>query len=131
MKELPRTVRLLTTTVGVVIAVSFVAGIGAAVLGRSLTDLGKGYGGLWGWPATLLTLLALILGVAATYKIARKLGPEEHRLRTAVLVLVGVWGGGYWLRRGSSSPRSVCDRMVGRQHPNRFSAFCVNGSAPS
>lgn len=90
-RVLPGIVRLMTATVTVVIVVSVVAGIGAAALGGSLTDLGSGYGGLWGVPALLLTFAALILGVAAVIAIGRAFGPEVRRLRLAVLVLAGVW----------------------------------------
>ena len=90
-RELPGIVRLMTTTITVVIMVGVVAGIGAAAVGGSLTDLGSGYGGLFGIPALLLTLIALIVGVAAVIQIGRTLGPDAHRLRLAVLVFAGVW----------------------------------------
>lgn len=90
-RELPRIVGFMTATIIVVIAVSVVAGVGAAVVGGSLTDLGSGYGGLWGVPAVLLTFVALILGIAAAIKTGRAPGPEVRRLRLAVLVLAGVW----------------------------------------
>lgn len=90
-RELPRIVRLMMATITVVIAVSVVAGIGAAAIGGSLTDLGSGYGGLWGVPALLLTFVALILGAVAAIKTGRALGPDLRRLRIAVLVLAGVW----------------------------------------
>ncbi|MDH3731028.1 MAG: hypothetical protein OES13_07900 [Acidimicrobiia bacterium] len=88
---LPGTVRFLVATATVVIMVSVVAGIGAAAVGGSLSDLGSGYGGLWGLPALLLTFVALFLGVAAAIQIGRVLGPEVRRSRLAVLVLAGVW----------------------------------------
>jgi hypothetical protein len=90
-KQLPGVVRLMTVTLTVVIVVSVVAGIGAAVLGGTLTDLGSGYGGLWGLPALLLTFVALVLGVVAVIRISRALGPEVRRFRLAVLVFAGVW----------------------------------------
>lgn len=90
-RELPGTVRLMTVTLTIVIAVGVVAGMAAVAIGGSLTNLGSGYGGLWGVPALLLTFVALILGVAAAIAMARGLGPEERRLRRAALVLVGVW----------------------------------------
>jgi len=81
----------MTVAITVVVVIAAVAGIGAAALGGSLTDLGSGYGGLWGLPALLLTLIALIVGVAAAIKIGRELSPESGRLPIAVLVLVGAW----------------------------------------
>ncbi len=90
-QELPGILRLMTMTITIVVVVSVVAGIGAAALGGSLTDLGSGYGGLWGLPALLLTFTALILGVAAVIKIGRELNPESGRSRIAMLVLAGAW----------------------------------------
>lgn len=89
--KLPRIVRFLTATVTAVVLVSVVAGIGAAVVGGSLTDLGSGFGGLWGVPALLLTFVALIVGTTAAIRIGRVLGPDAGRLRLTVVVLVGVW----------------------------------------
>lgn len=90
-QALPRSAQLLMVTVSVVIVISVLAGIVAAVLGGSLTNLGSGFGGLWGVPALVLTLTALVLGVAASVRIVRLLGPEAGRWRLAVLVFVGVW----------------------------------------
>lgn len=84
------------------------AGIGAAALGGSLTDLGSGYGGLWGVPDLLLTFVALILGVAAAIKMNRALRPGVGRLRLAVLVLVGAWA----VAIGYSSVAHVVDPCV-------------------
>ncbi len=39
----------MTVTITLVVVVTVVAGIGAAAFGGSLTDLGSGYGGLWGF----------------------------------------------------------------------------------
>ena len=90
-RELPGIVRLMTVTISLVVVVTVVAGIGAAALGGSLTDLGSGYGGLWGLPALLLTLIALVLGVAAVIKIGREPSPGSGRSRIAVLVVAGAW----------------------------------------
>ncbi len=89
--ELPGIVRSMTMSITLVVVVAVVAGIGAAALGGSLADLGSGYGGLWGLPALLLTLIALVLGVAAVIKIGFELSPESGRLRIAVLVVAGAW----------------------------------------
>ncbi|MGI9597566.1 MAG: hypothetical protein ACR2QK_15485 [Acidimicrobiales bacterium] len=73
------------------VALSLIAGIAAAALGGSVTKLGNGYGGLWGLPALLLTIVALVLGVAAAIAIARTVPPEARRFRLAVLALAGAW----------------------------------------
>lgn len=78
-------------TVTVVVVVSAVAGAVAAAFGGSLTELGSGFGGLWGAPALLLTFIALVLGIAASVGIVRVRGPGGHRWRLAVLVFVGAW----------------------------------------
>lgn len=88
---MPGTVRLLTASATVVVVVSAVAGTVAAALGGSLTELGSGFGGLWGVPALLLTFIALVLGIAASVGIVRVQGPDGRRWRPAVLVFVGVW----------------------------------------
>ncbi|MDX2379541.1 MAG: hypothetical protein QNM02_07265 [Acidimicrobiia bacterium] len=81
----------MTVTITLVVVVAVVAGMVAATLGGSLTDLGSGYGGLWGLPALLLTLIALVLGVAAAIKIGLELSPESGRLRIVVLLVAGAW----------------------------------------
>ena len=63
----------------------------AALIGGSFSRLGDGYGGLWGIPALVLTLIALVVGVVAAIKAARSLGPGSGRLRIALLLVVGVW----------------------------------------
>lgn len=114
-------------TVTVVIAVSVVAGLGAAALGGSLTDLGEGYGGLWGVPALLLTFVALILGVAAAIAVGRAREPELRRFRLALLVLTGVWVvaigysavahlvdpclNGWWDARSRIGSQPLCERF--------------------
>jgi hypothetical protein len=90
-RGLPRIARLMTASIAGVVAVALAAGVGAAVVGGSLTDLGSGYGGLWGLPALLLTLVALILGVGVVIKVTRAMRPETGRLRIATLVVAGGW----------------------------------------
>jgi hypothetical protein len=95
--NLPRIVRWMILSLTVVIVISVVAGLAATVVGGSLTTLGDGFGGLFGAPALLLTLIALMVGVPATITVAKRLGPDERRLRAGVVMLVGVWvvGVGY------------------------------------
>jgi len=90
-QRLPRVVGVLGAAVGLVVVTALVGGGAAAAFGGSLSRLGEGYGGLWGWPALVLSLLALALGISAAISIARSLGPEAGRLRIALLVVVGVW----------------------------------------
>lgn len=110
-----------------IIAISVVAGIAAAAVGGSLSDLGSGYGGLYGLPAMLLTALALLLGIPAAVIIGRRLGPESGRLRIAVLVIAGVWVvaigysmvahivdpcvNGWWDARSRIGSQPLCERF--------------------
>ncbi len=84
-------------TLTLLIGVAAVAGIAAATLGGSWSDLGSGYGGLYGLPAMLLTVLALMV-IPASIVVARRLGPDSRRLRFGLLVGVGLWvvAMGYW-----------------------------------
>ena len=121
-RGLPGVVRVLTKALIFVIAVSVVAGIAAAAVGGSLSDLGTGYGGLWGMPALSLTLVAVTLGAAAAIKMGRVLRPEEHRLRLALLVFAGVWVVVFGYSEVAHLFDPCCERVVGRQQPDRFSA---------
>ena len=56
------------------------------IAGGSLSDLGSGYGGLYGMPAMLTTLLALASIPVAVIAV-RRVGPDDHRLRAT---LVGI-----------------------------------------
>lgn len=89
--RLTRVLRVMLVVVGLLVVIALVGGVAAALFGGSLSELGEGYGGLWGWPATILPLIALVLGVTAAIKISRDLGPGSGRLRIALLVVVGVW----------------------------------------
>lgn len=79
------------------IVAAAVAGVAAAAVGGSWSDLGSGYGGLYGLPAMLLTVLALIV-IPASIVVARRLGAESARLRFGLLIGVGLWvvAMGYW-----------------------------------
>jgi hypothetical protein len=113
--------------VTLIIAISVVAGIAAAAVGGSWSDLGEGYGGLYGLPSVLLTALALLVGIPAAVLIARRLGPESGRLRIAVLVTGGVWVvamgydmvahtvdpcvNGWWDARSRIGSQPLCERF--------------------
>ncbi len=81
----------MTRALTLIITISVVGGIAAAAVGGSLTDLGSGYGGLYGVPDISLSAVALFMGIPAAVIIRRRLGPETGRMRIAVLVIGGVW----------------------------------------
>lgn len=110
-----------------VVGISVVGGVVAAVAGGSLSDLGSGYGGLYGFPAMLLTLVALVVGVAAVVVVIRRLKPGSGRLRVAAVVLVGLWvvavgygevahavdpcANGWWDARSRIGSQPLCERF--------------------
>ncbi|MGI9624119.1 MAG: hypothetical protein ACR2PK_14890 [Acidimicrobiales bacterium] len=113
-------------TLTIIIVVSLVAGIAAASIGGSLSDLGSGYGGLYGLPAMLLSALALLVILAAVI-VGRSLGPKSGRLRIAILVIAGVWlvaigysmvahmvdpcVNGWWDARSRVGSQRLCERF--------------------
>ncbi len=74
-----------------IIGVSAVAGMAAAAIGGVFTNLGSGFGGLWGVPALMLTLLSLGIGIPAGVKVARGLNADRRPLLAAVVVVGGVF----------------------------------------
>ena len=74
-----------------VIAVSFIAGVAAAALGGSFTQLGSGAGGLYAVPSLVLDLIAVFIGVPAGVIVARHLRPESRWLSAGVIVGGGLW----------------------------------------
>lgn len=74
-----------------VIAVSLFGGIAAALVGRSLTDLGSGAGGLFGLPSILTTLIALFLAIPAAITVARRARHSPGWLRAAIIIGIGAW----------------------------------------
>lgn len=110
-----------------IIAISVVAGIAAAAVGGSSSNLGRGYGGLYGLPAMLLTALALLVVIPAVVIVGRRLGPESGRLRIAVVVIAGVWVvaigysmvahmvdpcvNGWWDARSRIGSQPLCERF--------------------
>ena len=126
-QRLPTVVGVMVIAVVLVLAIAVVGGGVAALFGGSLSDLGEGYGGLWGAPATVLTLVALVLGTFTAIKISRDLGPGSGRLRIALLVVIGVWivavgygevahqldpcARGWWDTRSQIGSQPLCERF--------------------
>lgn len=86
-----RIVRLAVWIVTVMVAISFVGGVAAAVLGGSFTDLGSGAGGLYAVPALVLDLTAVVIGIPASIIVARHLRTERPWLRAALITGGGLW----------------------------------------
>jgi hypothetical protein len=123
----PRTLRLLIWLFGLIIAVSVAGGLAAVLVGRGLTDLGEGAGGLFGFPSLLLTLLALALGLPAALIVARVVRPDDGWIGAAVLVGVGAWVvaigyfvvahavdpcvNGWWDERSRIGSQPLCERF--------------------
>lgn len=88
---MPRVVRWVELALWGIIGSSAVAGLAAAAVGGSLTDLGSGFGGLYGIPALLLVLVALALGVPAGIAASRSIRMKPGWLRAGLLAGVGVF----------------------------------------
>ena len=87
----PHLLRWLVRLLFVVIGVSVVAGIAAAAFGGAFANLGSGFGGLYGVPALLLTLLALGVGMPAGVVVARRLWSSRGSLLATGIVISGVF----------------------------------------
>ena len=87
----PHLLRWLVRLLFVVIGVSVVAGIAAAAIGGSFANLGSGFGGLYGVPALLLTLLALGVGIPAGVVVARRLRSSPRWLLATGIVIGGIF----------------------------------------
>lgn len=74
-----------------VVAVSFIGGVAAAVLGGPFAQLGSGAGGLYAVPSLVLDLVAVVIGVPAGIIVARQLRDESRWLAAAVIVGGGLW----------------------------------------
>lgn len=85
-----RGVRWTITLFAVVIVVSLIAGIAAALFGGSLTDLGKGAGGLYGLPSLLTTVIALF-AIPVSVGLALAARGSPHWLRSAIVFGAGAW----------------------------------------
>lgn len=126
-RPLPTPVRLLPAAAAVVIVIALLGGIAAAAWGGSLTDLGEGYGGLWGLPALALTLVALVLGIVSVISILRTLPAGRDRRRIVLVVLAGAWvvavgysevahaidpcANGWWDRNSRIGSQPLCERF--------------------
>ena len=77
-------------SLAVVITVSLVGGIAAALVGGgSLRDLGSGAGGLFGIPSILTTLIALLMAIPAAVAVSRQARRSPGWLRAAVVTGIG------------------------------------------
>lgn len=85
-------VRWAIRTATIVVGMSLVGGLAAAVVGGPLTDLGSGAGGLFGVPSLLLTVAALAIGIPAGVVVARRLRSQGRWIGAAAVV-----GGGLWI----------------------------------
>lgn len=123
----PKTLRWLMWLLGIVVGVSLAGGVAAALVGRGLTDLGAGPGGLFGVPSLLLTLGALVLGLPAAVIVARLVRPADGWIGKAVLVGIGAWVvaigyfvvahavdpcvNGWWDGRSRIGSQPLCERF--------------------
>ena len=85
-----RSLRWITRSLTVVIVVSLIGGIAAAVGGGSLTNLGSGAGGLFGIPSILTTLIAVFLAIPAAVGMVRQTR-RSGWLRGATVTVAGAW----------------------------------------
>ncbi len=74
----------------VVIAISLIGGIAAAIGGGSLTELGSGAGGLFGVPSILTTLIALV-ALATAVVASRQARRSPGWLNAAIVIAGGAW----------------------------------------
>lgn len=80
------TIRIMALVIGL----SLIGGIAVALIGGSLTELGKGYGGGYGYPDTLLNI-PFLLTIPIAIVLVRRLRPGNAWLRTTLLVTGGIW----------------------------------------
>ena len=76
-----RAIRWTIGSLAVVVVVSVIAGVVAALFGGSLTDLGSGAGGLYGIPSLLTTAIALLVAMPVAVLTARRADRVAGRLR--------------------------------------------------
>lgn len=123
----PHLLRWLVRLLFVVIGVSVVSGIAAAAFGGSFANLGSGFGGLYGVPALLLTLLALGAGIPAGVVVARRIRSSRGWLLAAGIVIGGVFvvvigyaqvahtidpcANGWWGARSMIGSQPLCERF--------------------
>lgn len=125
--EPPRTGRGAVRGFTVVIVVSVIGGIAAAIVGGPLIDLGSGAGGLFGISSVLTAAIALFLAMPAAFVIARKPQRFLTRLRTAIVWAAGAWivaigylvvahaidpcVNGWWDSRSRIGDQPLCERF--------------------
>jgi hypothetical protein len=123
----PKTLRLLVGIFRIVIVVSVVGGAASGLVGRGLIGLGDGAGGIFGVPALMLALVALVLGLPAAVAVARALRPVDGWIGVAVLIVVGAWAvaigyvvvahavdpcaNGWWDGRSRIGSQPLCERF--------------------
>ena len=126
LHQAPRSVTSIVGVLTVVVLVSLVGGLVAAVAGGSLSDLGDGYGGLYGLPSSTTTLVALA-AIPVSVVAARRAAPDDHRLRAAIVVAGGAWViavgyavvahivdpcvNGWWDARSRIGAQPLCERF--------------------
>jgi hypothetical protein len=110
----------------VVISVSLVGGIAAALVGGSLTELGSGAGGLFGVPSLLTTMIAAFVAIPAAVTVARRTRHSSGWFRAAVVIASGAWVvaigyfvvahavdpcvNGWWDARSRVGDQPLCER---------------------
>lgn len=80
-----------TRSMTVVVVVSLIGGIAAAVGGGSLTNLGSGAGGLFGIPSILTTLIAVFVAIPAAVGMVRQTRRAPGWLRAPIVTVAGAW----------------------------------------
>ena len=119
--------RWTTRSMTVVIVVSLIGGIAAAVAGGPLTNLGSGAGGLFGFPSILTTLVALFLAIPAAVGMVRQTRRSPGWLRAATVTVAGAWivaigyfmvahaidpcVNGWWDTRSRIGDQPLCERF--------------------
>ncbi|MFZ9042097.1 MAG: hypothetical protein ACO225_10510 [Ilumatobacteraceae bacterium] len=83
--------RLTSESLAVVVSVSVVMGLAAALVGGPLTGLGSGFGGLYGLPAMIMLLIAVGIAIPAAVVTARRAGRLHRRLGAAAVIAGGAW----------------------------------------
>jgi hypothetical protein len=123
----PRSLRWTIRSLSVVIVVSLVGGIAAALVGGSLTELGSGAGGLFGIPSILTTAIALFVAIPAAVAISRRALHFPGWLRAAIVIGGGAWlvaigyfvvahavdpcANGWWDARSRLGDQPLCERF--------------------
>jgi hypothetical protein len=110
----------------VVVAVALIGGITAALAGGSLTDLGSGAGGLFGFPA-MVTIVIALFAIPVSVGLAQTARGSPDWLRSAIIVGAGAWivaigyfqvahsidpcVNGWWDARSRIGDQPLCERF--------------------